>query len=450
LLALVHTGHAVIALRNGTTLTASDLETLPKISALDIYEFKYISKPKDMQLAELVKLYELLELPVGLINNPAQREDGLERLLAKAQEMANIAVRANSKLNGEFELWGEPLIADHLASDYKASAKRVLDIFGNFQSRFNTVAKLNNFNYTMEQIEQLGKDITASKIVLEYEKFRNDCLANVNYMMNLERMELGAALRAEIEAAKESFRKIRDDIPQDMSGEASAADVNNLLAKVKNQYIDIYFAEHQKKRLGVSDGQRKGELVGSAKLANLKRLKAISNVFSTSKLDSIEKDLAGLKVCYELTPDMLKTNHFCTKCNFLMGEADIPVKGRLDEIEDRIDSLLAEWTNTLFNTVTDPTLEEQKQYLSPEQRAAIDAFIKTKVLPEKIDHFFINAIEDLLKGFEPVAIAADELIDKLGALGPCDIDTFQHKLKDLLDSYTKGKDKDKLRIIVKR
>mgnify|MGYP000151674186 CR=1 FL=1 len=219
---------------------------------------------------------------------------------------------------------------------------------------------------------------------------------------------------------------------------------------IRDRYIDIYYAEHQKKRLGVSDGQRKGELVSSVKLANLKRLKTISNIFSTSKLDLIEKDLSGLKVCYELTPEMLKTNHFCTKCNFLMGEADIPVKGRLDEIEDRIDSLLAEWTNTLFNTVTDPTLEEQKQYLSPEQRAAIDAFIKTKALPEKIDQFFINAILDLLQGFEPVAIAADDLIERLGALGPCDIETFQRKLKDLLDSYIRGKDKEKLRIIVKR
>jgi hypothetical protein len=59
-------------------------------------------------------------------------------------------------------------------------------------------------------------------------------------------------------------------------------------------------------------------------------------------------------------------------------------------------------------------------------------------------------LSDLLQGFEPVAIAADDLIDKLGALGPCDIETFQRKLKDLLDSYTKGKDKEKLRIIVKR
>jgi len=449
LLALVHTGHAVIALKNGTTLTASDLESLPKILATEIYEFKYISKPKDLQLAELVRLYDLLELPVGLINNPTQREDGLERLLAKSREMVNIAVKANSKLNGDFELWGEPLIADHLASDYRASAKRVLEILGNFHSRFNTVAKLNNFNYTMEQIEQLGKDITASKIVLEYEKFRNDCLANVNYMMSLERMELGSALTDEIEAAKESFRKIRDDIPQDMSGEVAAADVNERLIKVKNKYIDIYFSEHQKRRLGVAEGRRKGELLSSLKLANLKRLKAI-NIFSVSKLDNIEKDLAELKVCFELTPEMLKNNHFCPKCRFVMGETEIPVKGRLDVIEERIDSLLAEWTNTLFNTVTDPTLEEQKQYLKPEQRKAIDTFIKTKTFPEKIDQFFITAIEDLLQGFEPVTIAADDLIDKLSAFGPCDIDTFQHGLKDLLDSYTKGKDKEKLRIIVKR
>ncbi|MDJ0306792.1 DUF6079 family protein [Dehalobacter sp.] len=449
LLALVHTGNIVIALKSGTTLTASDLETLPKINATDIYEFKYISKPKDVQLVELVRLYELLELPVGLINNPAQREAGLEQMLAKAQEMANVAVRANSKLNEGFELWGEQLIADHIASGYKTSAKGVLDIFGNFQSRFNTVAKLNNFNYTSEQIEQLGKDMAAAKTVLEYEKFKNDCLTNVNYMMNLERMELSPALKNEIEAAKDNFRKIRDDIPEDMNGEAAATDVNSLLTKVKNQYIDVYFDEHQKKRLGIAEGKRKGELISSIKLANLKRLKAI-DILSASKLDSIEKDLAGLKVCFELTAELIKTTHFCTKCNFLMGESDIQVKGRLDELEDRIDGLLAEWTNTLFNTVTDPTLEEQKQYLSAEQQKVISTFIKSKALPEKIDQFFINAIEALLQGFEPVSIAADDLIDKLDALGPCDMETFQHKLNELLNSYTKGKDRDKLRIVVKR
>ncbi len=449
LLGLVYSGNAVIALRNGATLTASDLESLPKMSAMDIYEFKYLTKPKEIQLAELVRLYELLELPAGLINNPAQREAGLAQMLAKAQAMANMAVRASSKLNGEFELWGEPLIAEHIAQDYSKAAANVRETFGNFGNRFNTVAKLDNFRYTMEQVEQLGKEMEIVKIVLEYERFKNDCAADVSYMMNLERMELPESIKAEIETAKESFRKIRDGIPADMCGEASAADVVELLSSVKAKYIDLYFAEHQKRRLGVKEGARKGELVSSLKLANLKRLKSIG-ILSASKLDGIEKDLASLKVCFELTPEMLKTTHFCTKCHFLMGEGALPVKGKLDEIEERMDNLLAEWTKTLLNTVSDPLVLAQKQYLAPEQQSALDEFLKTGTLPEKVDAFFVGAVEALLKGFEPVAISANELIDKLDAIGPCDVDTFKARVAAMIDDYTKGKDKGKLRIVVKR
>ena len=450
LLSLVYSGNAVIALKNGATLTASDLESLPKIGVMDIYEFKYITKPKDVQLAELVRLYELLELPTGLINNPSQREAGLEQMLAKALEAANKAVRAHSKLNSEFELWGEPLIADHIVEGYKKAVSNVRDTFSNFSSRFNTVAKLNNFIYTIEQVEQLGRDMAVAKIVLEYDAFKNDCVADVGYMMNLERIEsLPAALKDAISDAKENFRKIRDDIPRDMSGDAAAADVVDLLSRVKTQYIDLYFAEHQKKRLGVSDGKRKGEMVSSAKLANLRRLKTIG-ILSASKFDSIDKDLSGLKVCIELTSDMLKSTHFCTKCHFLLSESDVPVKGKLDEIDERMDNLLAEWTKMLLNTIDDPLVLDQKKFLPSDQQVALDAFLKAKKLPEKIDNFFMGAIDALLQGFEPVTISADDLIDKLDAIGPCDVDTFKARITAAVDSYTKGKDKEKLRIIVKR
>ncbi len=450
LLGLVYSGNAVIALKNGTTLTASDLESLPKISVMDFYEFKYITKPKDVQLAELVRLYELLELPTGLINNPSQREAGLEQMLAKAQEAANKAVRAHSKLNGEFELWGEPLIADHIAQGFKKAVSNVRDTFSNFGGRFNTVAKLNNFSYTMEQVEMLGKDMIVVKTVLEYDIFMNDCATDVRYMMSLERIEsLPTTLKDAISDAKENFRKIRDDIPQDMSGNASAADAVDLLSRVKAQYIDLYFTEHQKKRLGVNDGKRKGDMVSSAELANLRRLKTIG-ILSASKFDNIDKDLSRLKVCFELTADMLKTTHFCTKCHFLLGEGDLPVKGKLDELDERMDNLLAEWTKTLLNTINDPLVLDQKKYLSPDQQSALDAFLKAKKLPEKIDNFFMGAIEALLQGFEPVTISANDLIDKLDAIGPCDVDIFKARITAMVDDYTKGKDKEKLRIVLKR
>ena len=184
--------------------------------------------------------------------------------------------------------------------------------------------------------------------------------------------------------------------------------------------------EHSKKRLNVIDAKKKGEIISSTKLANLKKLKTLS-IFSGAKVDTIDTDLASLKVCYDLTSDMLLTTHFCTKCNFVLGSSDSPVKGKIADIEDRIDTLLDDWSQTLYNTLSDPLLAEQMTYLKPQQRTVIDQFLKTKKLPEKVDNYFVDAVAALLEGFEPVSISAEEFIDKLDALGPCDIDTFKNK-----------------------
>lgn len=447
--ALVHSGNAVITLKNGTTLTASNLDILPKTGVSDLYEFKYISKPKDMALGELVRLFEILDIPKGLINNPSEREKGLEELIKKTSALAGKAVQAATKLNNEFDLWGEPLIGEHILYDYKQSIKRVIDEFGNFGNRYNTVAKLNNFSMTMEQVEQIGKAIEAVEIVLEYDKFKNACVANIGYVMNLELMDFGADFKSKIEIAKSKFRDIRDAIDDNKNGESAAADVNNELTNVKDAYINIYYAEHQKKRLGVKDGQRKGEIISSVKLTNLKRLKAI-DILSTAKLTDIETALANLKVCYELTPAMLKSSYICPKCGLKMGEGSVTVSGQLDFIEDKIDSLINEWTKTLLNTISDPLVLAQKDYLNVEQKKVIDNFLERKGLPKTIDNFFIGSINALLKGFEPVVIQTDEFMHKVDEIGPCDVETFKEKLMSIISTYTKGKDKEKLRIVVKR
>lgn len=449
LISLVHSGNAIIVIKNGAILTASNLDILPKTSVIDLLEFKYISKPKDMALDELIRLFEILDIPRGLINNPNEREKGLEELIKKTSALANKAVQSYSKLNSEFELWGEPLIGEHILSGYKQSISHVKDEFGNFGNRYNTVAKLNNFSLSIEQVENIGKDIEIVEIVSEYDKFKNSCIANVGYVMNLELMEFGADFKSQIEIAKAKFREIRDGINDNKNGESAAIDVDHELSIVKEKYIDIYFAEHQKKRLGVKDGKRKGEIISSLKLTNLKRLKVI-NILSTAKLADIETMLANLKVCYELTPVMLKSTHICPKCSFTIREGGVLVLGQLDSIEDKIDCLLKEWTNTLLNTISDPLVLAQKEYLNPEQNKAINDFLKDKELPATIDNFFIGSINALLKGFEPVVIHTEEFMHKIDEIGPCDVDTFKIKLMDIISAYTKGKDKEKLRIVVKR
>lgn len=71
-------------------------------------------------------------------------------------------------------------------------------------------------------------------------------------------------------------------------------------------------------------------------------------------------------------------------------------------------------------------------------------------MSQKVDTFFVDAVERLMAGFTPITIQAEELIDQLEAMGPCDLDTFKARLEAILSDYTRGKDAQKLRIVVKR
>ena len=451
-LAMVHTGHAVIAIDGGKTITASDLETINKTvpNSTDLYTFKYISKPKDIQLPELAHLFEVLGLPAGQIINPANREAGLASLIAKTTAVVNTAVKAASKLNGDFTLWGEPLVPEHIVSTYKDSGKHILDVFSNFPARFNSVPKLNNFTYSIAEIDQLEKDIRNMDVILAYDDFRDGIQNEVNYMMGLEQMGL-ETLSDLLSDAKEKFRGIRDAIPEELDGEGAAADVKAALEKVKSEYIELYIQEHNKRRLNVTEAQKRGDLAGSTKLNNLKKLKSLA-IFSAQRVEAIDKELAelGLKVCFSLTTDMLKITPVCSKCGFTLASGDPPVQGSLSEIEDRIDSLLERWNRDLYNELSQPYVMEQMEYLKPQQRKLILDYLETKTLPDTIDTFFIDAVSALMEGFEPVAISAEEFINRLESYGSCDIDTFESRISETIQEYTKGRDMDKLRIFIKR
>lgn len=116
--------------------------------------------------------------------------------------------------------------------------------------------------------------------------------------------------------------------------------------------------------------------------------------------------MANLKVCYELTPSELKITHICPHCHYNLGDQVPNVAGQLDNLDIRIDDLVTEWTQTPLNTISDPIVASQKEYLSVEQQKAIDDFIASGTLPKRVDDFFIKAIQALLKGFEPVVVDA--------------------------------------------
>lgn len=448
-LSLVYGGHATMTLKNGTVITASNLDQIPKMGVVDLYEFKYLSRPAQISMAELKRMFELLDINPTLIDNPKDQDEGVKKLLKAAQKKSNDAVLAARKLQEGFELWGEPLANTTQVSMMQKACTTVRDEFSNYSAKYNTPAKWNNFNLSLEQVEEVGKQLALIDTISEYVNFKTDCSSVVSYIANIEFMDLGTVFKDEIEAEKASFRSIRDDIVNGTCGARAAQSVIAALEKLRDKYIDIYFEEHKKKRLDINDAKRRGKLLESPVLANLKKLHTIE-ILSGAKLTAIEQDIADLRICYELTTTELKVSHICPHCHFNMGDKAKNVFGQLDNIEIRIDDLLEEWKNTLLNTISDPIVSSQEVYLTDQQKTAVEDFIASGTLPKKVDDHFVNSIKALLQGFEPVVIETHDIMAKLDELGPCDVATFKNKINDIVDSYIQGKDQSKLRIVVKR
>lgn len=448
-LSLVYAGHAVITLKDGSTITASTLDKVPKTSVLDLYEFKYLSRPAQISMAELKKLFEILEINPALMDNPNDREKGVTELLQKAKEYTNSAVVAERRLTEGFELWGEPLANQQQVNMMRKAANAVKDEFANYSAKFNTPAKLNNFSLTSEQIDELGKQIELLKRIPEYITFKTECQDVVTYISSIEFIDLGSSMKSAIEDGKAEFREIRDSIMNGVAGDVAAGKVVAKLDKIKEKYIDIYFEEHKKKRLGIDDAKRRGKIQEGQALSNLRKLKGIE-ILSGAKLSELEQSMAELKVCYSLTPQDLKSSPICPHCRFSLEDKAKNVAGQMEQMEDRIDLMVAEWTKMLLDTLSDPIILDQKKFLKAQEAKAIDDFVSSGTLPKKVDDFFVNSINALLKGFEPVVIETDDLMHKLEELPPLDESSFKAKITEIVSSYTKGKDTGKLRIVVKR
>lgn len=448
-LSMAYAGYGVLTLKNGETVTAATLDRVPRIMSTDLYEFKYLSKPAQISMAELKKLFDVLELNPALLDNPNDREKACADLLKKAQELCNNAVVLDQKLNNGFELWGEPLCGTQIIAKMRSACSAVKNEFSNYGARFNTPAKLNNFTLTSEQVEALSERIKLMGIIPEYLTFKNDCAADVSYVSSIEYIDLGTAMKSDIENAKAIFRETRDDILDGNTGDVAAQKVCRELEKIKEKYIEIYFEAHKKKRLGIDDAKRRGTIQESPSLSTLRKLRSIG-ILSGTKLGEIENDLSALKVCYDLTPTELKQSPICPHCRFNLGDKDKNVYGQLDNIEDRIEKLIAEWTKMLLDTISDPLVLSQKEYLNAKQAKVIDDFISEQKLPQRVDDFFVSSIQALLKNYEPVVIEVEDLVQKLEQLPPMDEAGFKQKLNELVSAYTKGKDASSLRIVVKR
>lgn len=447
LLALVYGGYANIVLKD-LTITASNMDKLTGLGTLDICEFKYLAKPKEAAVAEIRRLLGILELPQGMAVNNKELDRGLGKIQDRTVEIAKSAIKYKNFINSGPTLWGELLLPGHIKNLYEPKISFVLDEFSNFRSRYNTVAKMNNLNLTMEQLDEIEEGIKYIEIIKEYEKFKIEADSLVNYISNIENSAVPESITENIGKAKEKFFAIRDEIREGVSGEAAVRQLENLLIPIKKEYIDYYFDRHMKARLGLNDSKRKGQIMNSKALTNLKKLTGIKGIFQINKLDNLEKQLAELQTCFELGVSDLEKNHVCTRCKFTLSENNPAVAGKLEFIEDNLERLVEDWTNALLLALDDRLIMANKPLLNKDQQKLIGKFKEERALPDTVDTFFTTTFNTLFERLDKVNIDIWELMDVIQNLGPSTVNDLKNKLLTYIDEQVKGKDLNKVRIIV--
>jgi hypothetical protein len=147
----------------------------------------------------------------------------------------------------------------------------------------------------------------------------------------------------------------------------------------------------------------------------------------------------------------LNTAPLCPHCELKPSQESIalPVGNRLSKLEDDLDKLYGEWTNTLLNNLEDPITQERIDLLKPEMKKHIQDFLNGRVLPNALSDEFVQAIREALSDLKKITIKVPDLKEALLTGGsPFNPSEMKNRLNTYLSQLTAGKDPSKVRIVL--
>ena len=456
LLALVYTGEISLALP-GRKLDAGNLEEAVTIDIADLADWKFIERPKGLPLAALTELFQLLELPTGLVKDANQHVSAVEQLQKRVAEELDRLVMARQKVQDGLPVWNTHV----LEGQAQADLLRRLDAHKGFLESlqtYNTPGKLRNFRYSADEVkaQATGRALRADV----------EALAEVVSAVQPLAAYLGVAMavlpstgsghgpaghewRDKVVALQEQqLTRLRD--PKQWRQPHLRSSLTATLENLKSEYIRLYLDLHRRARLNAAEDERKKKLVSDPRQKQLTALAGIE-FLPVADLEKFQKKLSKLEPCYAVGASDLKEQPICPHCGYRPVEEPqaAPVQARLEHLENRLESLHAAWTQALLDNLSTSATQENLALMSAGQRALIQAFLEAGELPVEVSYEFVDTVREALTGLERVAVLPEDILMALTQGGmPCTVQELQSRFRGFVDEQIKGKDPNKVRIVI--
>ena len=132
--------------------------------------FKHVEAPKEINVAVLRSLFEMLGLQPGLAQMATQgKEEPVKNLLGAVAQQVQRVLTTGTDLQNRLSLWGQSLLREEELND-RRSRLEALKGFLESLSPYNTVGKLKNLRITQADIDTQKKNLD---VLASVEKLRD-------------------------------------------------------------------------------------------------------------------------------------------------------------------------------------------------------------------------------------------------------------------------------------
>jgi hypothetical protein len=450
LASLVHSGDLVLSIP-GKKLGASVVDQFSQIPVSDLANFKHVEQPKGLQLAPLQELFDLLGLAKGKLVSESSRDQAVQDLQVEVAARVNKLVMAQAKLQEGLNFWGRAILSEQEAADWNDKLGAAKNFLESLQA-FNTAGKLNNFPHDVAAVVAQKPGLDLVKEVDELVALITQVGPQTAYLSTAEAVLPASHLwLAEVKAAKaELLTQVTS--PSHRAESSFQRKLAQTLSHLKTAYQDAYLEMHTRAHLGAKDDAKKAALTNDPRLQQLQKLDGVE-IMPHDQLKSFQDMLFGLKTGFALSRQDIDADPVCPHTNYRPVESPPGSRSAsevLSGLDENLDSLVTDWTQTLLSNLEDPTVSGNIELISdPSGKGELEVFMESRVLPEPISPAFIQALQEALTGLEKVAVTQAGLSQALTQGGiPCTVEELRSRFDNYVATLTKGKNASKVRVVV--